>query len=59
MATYNGQQPEVTFNLELFRWETIGGQLVKQDRALWSNLSMDPRAPRYALSHLTQNSAFG
>ena len=56
-VTYNGQQPEVTFNLELFRWETVGGQLVKQDRELWSNLSMDPLAPRYAPTYLTQNSA--
>ena len=45
VTTYNGQQPEVTFNLEIFRWETAGGQLVKQDRELWSNLSMDPLAP--------------
>ena len=56
VTTYNGQQPEVTFNLELFRWETVGGQLIKQDRELWSNLSMDPLAPRYAPTFLTQNS---
>jgi uncharacterized protein len=56
VTTYNGQQPEVTFNLELFRWETVGGQLVKQGRELWSNLSMDPLAPRYAPTYLTQNS---
>ena len=56
VTTYNGQQPEVTFNLELFRWETVGSQLVKQDRELWSNLSMDPLAPRYAPTYLTQNS---
>ena len=56
VTTYNGQQPEVTFNLEIFRWETVGSQLVKQDRELWSNLSMDPLAPRYAPIYLTQNS---
>ena len=57
VTTYNGQQPEVTFNLEILRWETVGSQLVKQDRELWSNLSMDPLAPRYAPTYLTQNSA--
>ena len=57
LTTYNGQQPEVTFNLEIFRWETVGSQLVKQDRELWSNLSMDPLASRYAPTYLTQNSS--
>ena len=56
IVTYNGQQPEVTFNLELFSWGTVSGQMVKQDRELWSNLSMDPLASRYAPTYLTQNS---
>jgi len=55
--TYNGAQPESTFNIELFRWETNNaGQLVQQNQELWRNLSMDPRSPRYAPTFLTQNS---
>jgi len=57
LVTYNGQQPEVTFNLEIFRWETLGGQLVKQGRELWPNLTMDPLAARYAPTLVTQGSA--
>ncbi|MFZ4859043.1 MAG: phage tail sheath family protein [Desulfuromonadaceae bacterium] len=56
VVSYNGQQPEVTFNLELFRWETVGGQLTRQGREYWPNLSMDPLGPRYAPAFLTQNS---
>jgi uncharacterized protein len=56
-VTYNGLQPESTFNLELFRWvSNASGQLVKQDQELWSNLSMDPLSPGYAPTFLTQNS---
>jgi phage tail sheath protein FI len=57
VVTYNGQQPEATFNLELFRWANVGGALVKLDRELWSNLSMNPLAARYAPTYVTQNSA--
>lgn len=56
VVTYAGEQPEATFNMELFRWENVGGQLVKQGREYWPNLSMDPTASRYAPTFLTQNS---
>lgn len=56
-VTYNGQQPEATFNMEVFRWETTPtGQLVKADQELWSNLTMDASSSRYAVDFLTQNS---
>ncbi len=54
---YNGAQPEVTFNLELFRWEVSStGARVKKDAETWRNLSMDPKSPSYAPDFLTQNS---
>ncbi len=56
-VTYNGPQPESTFNLEVFRWQaTATGQLVKADPELWSNLSMNPNSSRYAVDFLEQNS---
>lgn len=56
-VTYSGPQPEATFNIELFRWETTPtGQLVKADLESWSNLTMDSASPRYAVDFLTQNS---
>lgn len=56
-VTYAGAQPEVTFNLELFRWELdSSGQRVKKDIETWSGLSMDPNSPAYAQDFLTQNS---
>ncbi|NTV42106.1 MAG: phage tail protein, partial [Syntrophobacteraceae bacterium] len=56
-VSYSGPQPEATFNIELFRWETTStGQLVKADLESWSNLTMDPASPRYAVDFLTQNS---
>ena len=57
LVTYNGSQPEVTFNLELFRWEvTSTGAQVKRAGETWRNLSMDPASPSYAPTFLTQNS---
>jgi phage tail sheath protein FI len=56
-VTYAGAQPEVTFSLELFRWELdSSGQRVKKDIETWSGLSMDPNSPAYAQDFLTQNS---
>ncbi len=56
-VTYAGAQPEVTFNLNLFRWELdSSGQRVKKDIETWSGLSMDPNSPAYAQDFLTQNS---
>ncbi len=56
-VTYSGAQPEVTFNLGLFRWELdSSGQRVKKDIETWSGLSMDPNSSAYAQDFLTQNS---
>ncbi len=56
-VTYRGPQPEATFNLELFRWDTGPGNVqIKADVENWINLSMDPASPRYAPTYLTQNS---
>jgi Bacteriophage tail sheath protein len=57
-VTYAGAQPEVTFNLELFRWELdpSSGQRLKKDIETWSGLSMDPNSASYAQAFLTQNS---
>jgi len=55
--TYNGQQPEATFNAEILRLETnTAGQTVKVDAENWQGLSMDPLHPRYASLYLSQNS---
>ncbi len=57
VVTYTGAQPEVTFNLELFRFALdSSGQRVKTDIEMWSGLSMDPASPSYAQDFLTQNS---
>ena len=57
LVTYAGAQPEVTFNLEIFRWELdSSGTRVKKDSETWSGLSMDPASPSYAQDFLTQNS---
>lgn len=56
-VTYSGAQPEVTFNLEVFRWELdSSGTRVKKDAETWLGLSMDPASPSYAQDFLTQNS---
>lgn len=57
VVTYGGAQPEVTFNLELFRFALdSSGQRVKTDTEMWSGLSMDPASPSSAQDFLTQNS---
>ncbi len=56
-VTYDGQQPEALFNLELFRWENDStGQRVKVDREVWTNLSMKPGSPTFAPTVLNQKS---
>jgi hypothetical protein len=56
-VTYSGAQPEVTFNLEIFRWELdSSGTRIKKDIETWLGLSMDPASPSYAQDFLTQNS---
>lgn len=56
-VTYNGQHPESTFNMEIFRWGTNStGGLVKQDVENWQNLSMDPNNARYVEDFVNQNS---
>ncbi|MDB5020625.1 MAG: phage tail sheath protein [Pedobacter sp.] len=55
--TYNGPNPEATFNMELFRWATnVSGQRVKVEQEIWQGLSMDPMAGRYAPLYVTKNS---
>jgi len=57
VVKYSGAQPEVTFTLELFRFELdSAGQRVKKDPETFSGLSMDPNSPSYAQDFLTQNS---
>jgi Bacteriophage tail sheath protein len=57
VVTYNGPQPEATFNLELFRWQVDAtGQRTQQDGETWRNLSMDPNSPGYAPTFISQNS---
>lgn len=56
-VTYSGAQPEVTFNLEVFRVELdSSGIRTKKDVEIWNGLSMDPASPSYAQDFITQNS---
>ncbi len=56
-VTYNGPQPEATFNIDLFRWDVnTSGQRVRVDQESWKRLSMDPNSASYAQDFLTQNS---
>lgn len=58
VVTYSGPQPETYFNIDLFRWEVDAttGNRVRKDLESWKNLSMDPNAPTYAATFITQNS---
>lgn len=57
LVTYNGTQPEITFNLEVFRWEVDStGTRQKKAGETWRNLSMDPNSPTYAPTFISQNS---
>lgn len=56
-VAYKGEQPESTFNMEIFRWEIdASGKKVKKDREEWKNLNMNPNSPNYAPDFITQNS---
>lgn len=56
-VTYNGAQPEATFNINLFRWDVdSSGRRTRAAQESWNRLSMDPNSPNYAASFLTQNS---
>lgn len=56
-VTYGGRRPEVTFNLQIFRWENdSSGNKVQKDFEEWKGLSMDPNSPLYAVDFVTQES---
>jgi len=56
-VSYNGPQPEATFNLDLFQWDIdSSGKRVRTKRESWKRLSMDPNSPAYAQDFITQNS---
>ncbi len=56
-VSYNGQNPESTFNMEIFRWGTnSAGGKTKKDVENWQNLSMDPNNARYVEDFVNQNS---
>jgi uncharacterized protein len=57
-VSYDTDQPEATFNLNIFRWDTdANGVTVAAAGELWRNLTMNPTSPNYAPTFLTQNSA--
>jgi hypothetical protein len=56
-VTYNGLQPESTFNMTIFRYETdTAGNQVQTDVEEWNGLSMNPNSSLYAPDFVTQNS---
>ncbi len=56
-VTYSGQQPEATFNLELFRQVVDpAGNVSSADAEVLRNLSMDPDSPVFAPDIISQNS---
>ncbi len=56
-VTYCGAQPEATFNLELFNWETdSSGTKTKTNTETWKSLSMNPKSTLYAPTVISQNS---
>jgi len=56
-VTYDGAQPEDTFNLQLFWWETQSdGTLAAKDTETIRGMSMDSASGAYAPSLLTDNS---
>jgi phage tail sheath protein FI len=56
IVTYGGTQPEATFSIDLYTWETQSGKRVKTRQESWKNLSMDPASSSFAPTFLTQNS---
>lgn len=56
-VTYNGAQPEATFNIDLFQWDfDSSGRRIRTNQESWKRLSMDPNSAAYAQDFLTQNS---
>ena len=56
-VTYNGQHPESTFNLNVFRWEVNNqGITVQVDNEQYTALTMEPNTARYAVDVVNQNS---
>lgn len=56
-VTYDGLNPESTFNIEIFISELNAvGIREKKNVEVWKNLSMDPNSSKYAPDFLTQNS---
>ncbi len=57
VVDYNTDQPESTFNLEVFRWATdSSGAPMREGGELWRNLSMDPGSSLYAVDVISQQS---
>ncbi|MEQ9400911.1 MAG: phage tail sheath subtilisin-like domain-containing protein [Longimicrobiales bacterium] len=57
VVTYSGSQPEVTFNLDVFRMVIDGaGRRQVDGLESWKNLTMDPASPLFAPDVLEQNS---
>jgi len=57
LVTYDTDQPESTFTLELFRWDTTPtGEQVRALTETWRNLSMNPASATFAPTYLRQNS---
>jgi len=58
VVSYSPSQPEMGFNLELYRWVAdSSGNFSKTDDEIWRGLSMDPKSSSYAPTFLTQNSS--
>ncbi len=56
-VSYNTQYPESTFNLTVFNYaKNTSGQLVMSNVEAYSNLSMNPADPKYAISVVNANS---
>jgi phage tail sheath protein FI len=57
IVDYNTLQPEAAFNIQLFRWQVdSSGNRVRTGIEAWTNLSMDPNSPLYAVDTITNNS---
>ncbi|MBX9664448.1 phage tail sheath subtilisin-like domain-containing protein [Novosphingobium sp.] len=55
--SYGTDDPEATFNMEVFRWtRSSTGAATKVDCEYHAGLSMDPASPRYAAEILNQQS---
>lgn len=56
-VTYDGNDPEGTFNLTLFRWVAQpNGLIAAQELESWSGLSMDPSSGSYVETFINSNS---